>query len=142
MGEGMSYFVAILAIAFIVLLHKKLKKWCRWYVVLPLALVGAAALANTTLGRWAANGLEGLVGLLAGAIGMSTPLLATGLMLILLALVLYGYIHDRKADRTEIIGTFVLPLLFLIATGPIAGAGSTFFDSIAAVGTSAFGGLT
>lgn len=137
----MSYFVAIVCFGLTLMLHKKWNKWNKWWVVAPLVVIGSGAFANTGLGAWVAGLLGGLLGLPASWMNASASLLATAGVIILLPMVVYGYIHDHQADKKEMLGTVALPLLFIVAAGPLAAQGAGFFDSAAAIGTSLFGGL-
>lgn len=138
----MSYFVAIVSFALAMLLMKKWDKWRKWWLIAPLIIIGSGAFANTSLGAWLADALGGILAMPASLIdGMSASLIATALVMILAPLVVYGYVHDKKADTPEMVGTIALPLLFLVATGPLAAQGAGLFDSAAALGTNMFGGL-
>lgn len=137
----MSYFVAIVCFALALLLNKKWGKWNKWWLVAPLVIIGSGAFANTEAGAWVAGLLGDLIGFPASWMGASASLLATAAVIILIPMVVYGYIHDHRADKTEMAGTVLLPLLFIVAAGPLAVQGATLFDSAAAIGTNLFGGF-
>lgn len=137
----MNYFVAIVCFALALMLNKKWSKWNKWWIVAPLIVIGSGAFANTSAGAWVAGLLGDLIGFPASWIDASASLLATAAVIILIPTVVYGYVHDHKADKKEMVGTFALPLLFIVAAGPLAVQGATFFDSVAAIGTNLFGGL-
>ncbi|MFC0431037.1 hypothetical protein [Kutzneria buriramensis] len=132
----MSWLVCLFAFGMLYLLKKKWKKWRKWWVVAIFAAIGACSFANTNLGAWVAGLLRGLLGIPAGWIGVSAALLAALAVLICIPLVVYGFWHDRKADKPELIGLIMLPLLVIIASGPVAANGAGLVDAVTHFGTS------
>lgn len=121
---------------------KKRKKLKKWYVVITLTALGAAAFAQTPLGAWVASRvLGGVLRVPARWMGAPTAGLAATLMLLLIVIVVYDIIKDHKADKPAVLGVFVLPLLFLIAAGPVAGNGARLTQAVAAVATSGYSAL-
>lgn len=131
----MSWLLCLFAFGTLFLLKKKWKKWNKWWVVAIFAALGACSFANTDLGGWAAGLLRSLLGLFGGVIGVSAALLGALAVLICIPMVVYGFVHDRKANKPELIGLIVLPLLFIIASGPVAANGGRLSDAVSHFGS-------
>ncbi|KAA2248684.1 hypothetical protein F0L68_39740 [Solihabitans fulvus] len=130
----MSWLLCLFAFGMLFLLKKKWRKWRKWWVVATFAALGACAFANTDLGGWVAGLLRTVLGVPAGWIHTNAALLAALAVLICIPLVVYGFVHDRKADRAELVGLIVLPLLFIIASGPVADHGGRLADAFSSFG--------
>lgn len=131
----MAWLLWIGSTAVLILLHKRWKKWQRWYVIGFFTALAGCSFAATALGGWAASLLGQLLGLPASLMNISAALLAAVAVLICLPLVIYGFVHDKKADKQEMAGLILLPLLVTIASGPVASTGGTFADAVTGFGT-------
>lgn len=133
----MSYAVAVISIGLYVVLRKRLAGKFNnklWFVAPALLLMATCSLANTGLGAWIAHTIiGGLLGLLGGAFGISTSLLAGGIALIMLAGAVID-LWDKKPDGFAKTAIIALPLLVILAAGPVASTAGGLFDSIAGVG--------
>ncbi|MFI5614714.1 hypothetical protein [Amycolatopsis sp. NPDC051903] len=131
----MSWLLAIFTGAVLFLLHKKWKKWNKWFTVGAITALFSCSLAATGLGGFLASLLGDLLSAIARIWGGSGALFAAVLVLIALPAVIYGFVHDKKADRWEMTGLIMLPLLFTIASGPVAAHGGTFSDAVEGFGS-------
>lgn len=130
----MAWLLCIFAGLVLLLLHKKWKKWKKWFVVAIVTALFACSLAATPLGGWIATLISGLLGLLGGWIGVTGALLAAIAVLVFIPAVIYGFVHDKKADKWEMGGLILLPLLFIIASGPVAAHGGNLTDAVSNFG--------
>lgn len=131
----MAWLLFIFSGLILLLLQKKWKKWRKWWVVAIVTALFAASLAATSLGGWLAGLLASLLGVIAGWIGVTGALLAAVAVLVFIPAVIYGFVHDHKADKWEMTGLILLPLLFIIASGPVAAHGGTLTDAVAGFGS-------
>lgn len=131
----MAWLMTIFAALVLVLLHKKWKKWKKWWLVGIVTALFACSLAATPLGGWLAGLLASLLGWIGGWINTPGALLGAVLVLIGIPAVIYGFVHDKKADKWEMGALILLPLLFIIAAGPVAANGGTLTDAIAGFGS-------
>ena len=131
----MAWLLCIFSAALLYLLHKKWKAWKKWWVVGIVTALFACSFAATNLGGWAASLLGKLFALLANLIGTSGALLAAVAVLIFIPAVIYGFVKDKKADKWEMTGLIALPLLFIIASGPVAANGGTLTDALTNFGS-------
>lgn len=123
------------------LLHKKWKKWNKWYIVAATTLLLSCALASTNLGGWLASLLGDLLGFLGGLISISGALIGAILVIPMILAVIYGFVHDRKADKWEISLVILLPLMFVIASGPVAAHGGDLTVAVSHFGSDGLGYL-
>jgi hypothetical protein len=137
----MAWLLLLVTAGLAWLLHKKWKKWRKWYVVALVTALLACALASTNLGGWLASLLGGLLGLIGGLIGVSGSLIGAVLMLLFIPAIVYGFWHDRKADKWEVSLLILLPLLFVVASGPVAAHGGGLVTAVSHFGTSGLGYL-
>lgn len=137
----MSWVIAIVSFALLLILRKRTKPKMLWIISAALAAIGGAALANTWLGVWIAQLLAGLLGWLGGLLGAPGTLLAGGLVLLCVVVTVLDIAADRRADRAAIISLIALPLLILISAGPVTGGVSQFYDAVSQAGRSSVGDL-
>jgi hypothetical protein len=137
----LSWLLALLSLGVLFLLHKKWKKWKKWWIVAIVTALFSCSFAGTQLGGWVAGLMRSLLGLPASWMHASAALLATIMVLILIPLVYYGFRHDKKADKWEMAGLILLPLLFIIASGPVAAHGGTLVEAISRFGSQGLGYL-
>jgi hypothetical protein len=133
------WMLALLSLGVLFLLHKKWKKWKKWWIVAIVTALFACSFAGTSLGGWLAGVMRSVLGVPAGWIGTTAALLATIAVLILIPTVYYGFRHDKKADKWEMAGLILLPLLFIIASGPVASHGGTLVVAISHFGSQGLG---
>ena len=131
----MAWLLFLFSALVLWLLRKKWKKWRKWYIVAIVTGLFACSLASTGLGVWLAGMISSLLSGLAGLFGASGALLAAVLVLVLIPAVIYGFWHDKKADKWEMGCLIALPLLFIIASGPVAAHGGDFTDAITSFGS-------
>lgn len=129
------WLLALVSLGVLLLLHKKWKKWKKWWLVAIVTALFACSFAGTQLGGWTAGLLRALLSLPAGWIGATAALFAAIAVLILIPLVYYGFRHDKKADKWEMAGLILLPLLFIIASGPVAAHGGTLVQAVSQFGS-------
>lgn len=134
----MSYIIAATAFGLLLVLRKRNKT--PWWVRAALAAIGGAGLADSGLGGWLAARISDIAGWVAGVTGAPSAALVAGVAaLILSVIVVYDIAVDKKADKPAMAGLVLLPLLFIAAAGPLAGAGAGLTEAITNLGTS---GLT
>ena len=135
---AMAWVLLIFTTGLLVLLHKKWKKWKKWWLVGIVTALFACSFAATQLGGWAAGLLRALLNLIPGGSG---ALIAAVLVLLGIPAVIYGFVHDKKADKWEMGVLIALPLLFIIASGPVAAHGGNLTDAVSRFGSSGLGYL-
>lgn len=138
----MSYIIAGFALALFWIIKKKAKKDLKWWLKGLLFMIFAASFANTRLGGWVAQQLGRLLGLPAGWVGATGALLATCVLLLLMVVVFFDIKRDRKMDGPAVAAVILIPLLALVALGPVANGATTISDSIANAAAAAFGTVT
>ncbi|PXY16566.1 hypothetical protein [Prauserella muralis] len=136
----MAWLLLIFTGVILILLHKQWPKWKKWYVVTFVTALVACSLASTSLGGWLAGLLAQLLGALFGWTGARPALVAALLVVIGILAVAYG-LRDKKANTWEMCCLFMLPLLFIISSGPIAAGGGTFADAVTNFGSQGLGYL-
>ncbi|MCI2421541.1 hypothetical protein MOQ72_29310 [Saccharopolyspora sp. K220] len=130
------YFV-IMIICFVLLWVLRKRNKIPWWVKAALAFVGGSCLANTGVGIWLAGRFTDI----ANALVTPGSVLVGGVALIVAVVVIYDIAADKKADTAAKLGLILLPVLFLAAVGPLAGAGVGLTDAIADVGANSLGKL-
>ena len=139
----MDFAVAIAAGGLYALLGRKLTgKWAdkAWFLRPLMLLTCAAALANTIIGVWAARLFGAVFGLVGGWFGVSAALLA-GVAGLLLLVGTALDLKDKKADGIAKTGLVLLPILAMVASGPLAAQGLGLFDQVAQAGATALGSM-
>ncbi|MEV3927034.1 hypothetical protein [Actinomadura coerulea] len=104
-----------------------------WFLRPAMLLICAASLANTVLGVWSAKVTGGLLGWVGGWFGASAALLA-GVVGLLLLVGTALDLKDKRPDGIAKTGLITLPILVMVASGPLAAQGAGLFDSIAQAG--------
>lgn len=132
----MTYVVVIVAGVLYWILGKKLGAWQdkAWFVRPAMLVISSASFANTGLGIWCAHVLRGTFGWAGGLLDASSGLVAGGIGLILLVGTALD-LRDHRPDGMAKTGLIMLPLLVLVASGPLASSGAGLFDSISQAGT-------
>lgn len=131
----MSYLICIAAFGLLWAVNKR-DKMKRWWIVAGLCLIGAGAFANTELGGWVATHVLGwVISIPAGWFNVGAAVLATIILLILAVVIGYDIAKDHKTDKAALGGLVAVPLVALIAVGPLAGGATTLFDAIANFGS-------
>lgn len=132
----MDFAVAIAAGGMYFILGRKLTgnlATKAWFLRPTLLLICAASLANTIIGIWVARLFGGVLGWAGGLFGASGALLA-GVVGLLLLLGTALDLKDKRPDGIAKTGLVLLPILAMVATGPLAAQGLGLFDSIAQAG--------
>jgi hypothetical protein len=137
----MSWIVLLTAVGLLLVLRGRSKPSWLWAVNAALAAIAGAALVETGLGSWLMGLLTSLAGWVAGLVGTSAALVAGVAMLLLTVMVVLDIAADRKADKVAILSLLVLPMLFVVAGGPVADGGSQLVASIHDLGTGLLGPL-
>ncbi|RFU39109.1 hypothetical protein DZF91_24135 [Actinomadura logoneensis] len=128
----MSYVVAAVAFGLWIILGKKLSGHLLkfWWLRPSMLLVCSASLASTGVGTWAAHMLGKPMGWVGGWVHVSGALVAGGVGVLLLVGTVLD-LKDRHPDGIAKTGLIALPLLALVASGPLADTGTNLFGSIA-----------
>lgn len=129
----MDFAVAIVAGGLYFILGRKLTGTLAakaWFLRPAMLLICAASLANTVLGVWGAKAAGGLLGWIGGWFDVSAALLAGAVGLLLLVGTVLD-LKDKRPDGIAKTGLVLLPILAMVAAGPLAVQGSGLFDSIA-----------
>lgn len=137
----MDFAVAIAAGGLYVVLGRKLTgNWGAkaWFLRPLMLLICAASLANTVIGVWGARLFAGVLGWAGGLFGASAALLA-GVVGLLLLVGTALDLKDKRPDGIAKTGLVLLPILAMVASGPLAVQGSGLFDSIAQAGATGLG---
>lgn len=134
----MEFAVAIAAGGLYIILGRKLGAWAArvWFLRPVLLLICSASLASTIVGVWAARLAGGVLGWIGGLVGASAALLA-GVVGLLLLVGTALDLKDRRPDGIAKSGLIALPVLAMIASGPLASIGTGLFDQIAGAGATA-----
>lgn len=134
----MSGLLSLLVLGLFLIMRKR-KKLKKWWLIVPMVAIGSCAFANTTWGAWVTSVLANLLSWPASWFaGATTPMVGAVVMILLLAIVIYDIGHDRKADKMALIGLALLPMIFVIASGPVANGGTKFTDAVAGFGVNGF----
>lgn len=136
-----SWGIAIACFVLLAVLWNRSKPKILWIIKPMLAAMGAASFANTGFGGTVAGWMLGALGWVGSWFGISGPVVAGILVVALALVVVLDILFDRVANGPAIGSLFVLPLLFLVAAGPIAASGQTISDNVARAGTSSVGRL-
>lgn len=143
----MSYIAAALALGLYVVWNKyaprKLKSFKgSGFVPFALLAIGVTTLANTIIVTWpVANVVAPIFGWVGGWFGVSGATVA-GVVFVLLAIAaLLDILNDFDPEGIAMTAVIVLPVLALVAVGPLAAAGSGLFDSISEAGSQALTNL-
>ena len=111
-----------------------------WFLRPAMLLICSASLANTIVGVWAARLAGGGLGWAGELLGMSAAT-AAGVVGLLLLVGTALDLKDHRPDGIAKTGLIVLPVLVMVATGPLAASGSGLFDSLAAGASTALASL-
>lgn len=122
-------------------LWKRNKPKFLWFVKPILAGFGAAAFSQTDWGQTIAGWILGALGWVGDWFGISGAVVAGILTAALVLIVVLDIVADRVANAPAIGALLVLPLLFLIAAGPIADGGREISGNVANAGQSSVGRL-
>lgn len=136
-----SFVIAATAFALLLILRKRSKPKILWAVNAALAAIGGAALADTFIGDWIGAVFSAVGGWVGGIAGASATAVIGVVMLALVVMVIFDIAVDRRADTAAIVGLVLLPTLFVVASGPVAGGGSELFAAIREAGGGALGSL-
>ncbi|MEV4643651.1 MULTISPECIES: hypothetical protein [Saccharopolyspora] len=131
----MNFVIMVICFVLLWVLRKRTK--IPWWVRAALAFIGGSCLANTGVGIWLADRLREI----SNSLVDQGPVLVGGIALVVAVIVVYDIAVDRKADTPAKVGLILLPVLFLAAVGPLAGAGVGLSDAIADMGTNSLGKL-
>ncbi|MGI5208960.1 hypothetical protein ACQEU6_46280 [Spirillospora sp. CA-108201] len=137
----MDFAVAIAAGGLYFVLGRKLTgNWATkaWFLRPAMLLVCAAALANTVIGIFGARLFGAVLGLIGGWFGASAALMA-GVVGLLLLVGTALDLKDKRPDGIAKTGLVLLPILAMVASGPLAAQGLGLFDSIAQAGETGLG---
>ena len=137
----MSWVIAVVSFVLLAMLRKRSKPSFLWIIVAALAAIGGAAFFATGLGGWVTGLSAGLLGWLGGLFGASATQLAGGVVLILVIAIVLDIAVDRRADRVAVAGLIALPMLIVIASGPVANGVSEFYEAVGTAGESSVGRL-
>lgn len=134
----MEFAVAIAAGGLYIILGRKLGAWAAkvWFVRPAMLLICSASLASTIVGVWAARLAGGVLGWIGGLLGASAALLAGVIGLLLLVGTALD-LKDKRPDGIAKTGLIALPVLAMIASGPLASIGTGLFGQIAGAGATA-----
>ncbi len=139
----MSWAIFLAGVGLLAILRKRSPKMLSkgmWLINGLIAFMTGAALANIVLGEWVAGLFSGLFGWVGGWFGASAGITAGVVVLLVAAMVVLDLI-DRTADNPAIIGLVLLPVLFLITTGPVDAAGEQLYRAAESIGMSSLGRL-
>jgi len=134
----MAWVTLLFIVALWFILKKKTKALKKWYVKSILFAIFSVSLAQTIVGGWLVAGLRWLIGL------TTLPIGALGGALVLLALIVLiaDIWKDKKADKLAQAAILLLPILFVVAAGPIAPTGKGLTDSFANISANGLAFLT
>jgi hypothetical protein len=134
----MAWVTLLFIVALWFILKKKTKALKKWYVVSILFAIFSVSLAQTIVGGWLVAGLRWLIGLTRLPIGA----LAGALVLLALIVLVADIWKDKKADKLAQVAILLLPILFVVAAGPIAPTGRNLTDSFANISANGLAFLT
>lgn len=137
----MSWLLFAGTLYLLVKLQRKWKKWAKWWVVGLVSALASAAFSMTDLGGWTAHLIGKILSFPAGLINATAALVAGLIVLCLIPGIIYGFVHDKSADKPEIVALFLLPLMFIIASGPVADGGGTLTEAVNDFGSQGLGYL-
>lgn len=125
-----SVAFAVAIVCYVLMRMSAKSKHAPWWVVVAFALLGGACLASTPVGGWVAGRLS----------AWFAPVLI-GAVALILVVGIYFDLRDKKADKFARVGLWILPILLLAATGPLASVGQGITGGISDAGTASIGKL-
>lgn len=120
---------AITVTAFVLLFICMRQSRIPWWVNAGLALIGGVGLVGTFVGDWVTSAL----GATAPVVNLSTAVLS-GLLMLMALIVAVCTLLDKQADKMTILALAMLPVLFTVASGPLADAGSQMTSTVREAG--------
>lgn len=139
----MSWAIFLAGAGLLAILRKRSPKALAkvmWIINGLLAVMTGAALADIVLGAWISGLLSALFGWVGGWFGASAGIVA-GVVVLLVAAIVILDLMDRVADQPAIAGLIMLPVLFLITSGPVDAAGESLYSAAEQIGASSLGRL-
>lgn len=137
----MDWVIAVTCFALMAILRKRSKPKFLWLIMVFLALVGGALFFTTGLGDWLTGLFAAVLGWFSGLFGASATQVAGGLVLLAVVVAFLDIVVDRRADKYAISALIFLPMLAVIAGGPIADAVTALSTSVQTVGHTTLGAL-
>lgn len=137
----MNWVIAVVCFGVLAILWKRSKPKWLWIIAVILAAFGGAAFFATAVGGWVTGVMAGFLGWVGGWFGATATLMAGAIALITVVVVILDVLADRNASRGALLGLILLPMLFVIASGPVAAGGTTFYDAVNRAATSSVGRL-
>jgi hypothetical protein len=125
------------------LIRKRKAKWIPWFLAPIVLFLASTAFALSDFGRWVARVPFGwLTGIPAAFGGPSAAVTATCVLALLLLATLLDLLADKKADKWAKTGIMLIPLLALIAVGPLSQSMNNVTTNVGRVGTQGIDALT
>lgn len=134
----MAWVTLLFTVALWFVLKKKTKALKKWYVKSILFAIFSVSLAQTIVGGWLVAGLRRLIKLTTLPVGA----LAGALVLLALIVLIADIWKDKKADKLAQASILLLPILFVVAAGPIAPTGRNLTASFANISANGLAFLT
>jgi hypothetical protein len=138
------YFISSLVLLVVwMLIRKRKAKWLPWFLAPIVLFLSSTCFALSDLGHWIARVPFGWVtGIPAAFGGPSAAVIATVILVLLLLAALLDLFADKKADGWAKTGIVLVPLLALIAVGPIAQSVNNITNNVGRGGAQGVDALT
>lgn len=137
----MGWIVFVLSAGLILVLRRYSKPSWLWIPIALLAAFAGAAFARTWGGDWLASALAWAFRFVGGWFGIGAGVIAGILAVLMVVVAVFDIGADRKADSPALACLFLLPILVLIATGPVASTVGSVYDHVYQGGVSSVGRL-
>jgi hypothetical protein len=136
-----AWALLIVSAGLLLILRKRSKPKFLWVVKVALALIAGASFAAVSLGGWVADRIRTVAGWIGnlGDLNMTSGQVAAVAVLLLVIATVLDVVVDRKADKVAIAAMVLLPLLFIVASGPVADGGSQLMAAIREAGAAGLG---
>lgn len=141
MNNATAWLLTLSCLALLLVIWKMNRPKFIWAVKPIIAGFAAACFTYTNWGRPVANAILWFLGMVGGWFGIAGGVVAAGLIVVAIVVIWRDIAVDRVANNPAIVSIAALPLLALIAVGPIADAVQGATGNVARAGQSSIGRL-
>ncbi len=130
-------FLLFLVTLAILLIVRKAAGGAKWLGTVCVALAFVAGIflaASPPGGSWLAGGIRWFLGIIGGITGVAGPLIAGGILLVLTVIVVVDVAISRKGDSKTHNVLIIVPVLAIIAAGPVAEMWTSIGDTVQTAG--------
>jgi len=137
----MGWVVFVLSAGLLMVLRRYSKPSWLWIPIAVLAMFAGAAFARTWGGDWLSTAMRWVFTFVGGWFGIGAGIIAGVIAVLMVVAAGFDIFADRKADTVALVCLFLLPILVLIASGPVAATVDRVYDNVYQGGVSSVGRL-